>query len=128
MKEWVDMSKLYCNQIEVITVVDIKVKTVDSNNNTREKVISLDLYDYQDIQENTDIVSDCVGRVELALESINYDFYQYLKYGKVDLNYIGFIYEILENLGEEVKYKKVEIEEVVDIQFRFENFNIILDK
>ena len=128
MKKWIDMSKLYSNEIEVVSVVDLKIKSVDINNNVKEQVISLDLYDYQDICSDTDIISDCVGRVELAIDSMNYDLVQYLRYNKTDLNYIGFIFEILENMGEEIEYKEVKIVEVVDIEFKFENFNIALDK
>ena len=39
MKKWIDMSKLYSNEIEVVSVVDLKIKSVDINNNVKEQVI-----------------------------------------------------------------------------------------
>ena len=123
----IDTEKIYCSQVEVISVVDIKVRAIDINDNIKEQVISLDLYDYQDIEEGTDIVSDCVGRVELSLEKMDSDLTQYIKYGKTDLNYIGFIHEILEALGES-EYKEVRITDIVDVKFKFEPFEMILDK
>lgn len=124
-KIFIDEEKLYCNQVEIISMVDIKVRVVDVNGNTKEQIVKLELYDYQDIQKNTDIISDCVGRVEYSLDMTDYEIGRYLK-GYTNINCHHQIISILEELDMTAEEcKEIKILEVVDIKFKVESFEII---
>ena len=124
-KIYIDEEKLYCNQVEIISMVDIKVRVVDVNGNTKEQIVKLELYDYQDIQKNTDIISDCVGRVEYSLDMTDYEIGRYLN-GYTNINCHHQIISILEELDMTAEEcKEIKILEVVDIKFKVESFEII---
>lgn len=121
----IDEEKLYCNGIEIISIVDVRVRVVDVNGNIKEQIVNLELYDYQDIQKNIDIISDCVGRVEYSLDMTNYEMKRYLN-GDTNINCHHQIISILEGLDmTEEECKEIEILEVTDIKFKVDSFEII---
>lgn len=121
----IDEEKLYCNGIEIISIVDVRVRVVDVNGNIKEQIVKLELYDYQDIQKNTDIISDCVGRVEYSLDMTDYEIGRYLN-GYTNINCHHQIISILEELDMTAEEcKEIKILEVVDIKFKVESFEII---
>ena len=122
----IKVNDVFCNEVEVVTSLNLIVSVLDKENNTEKYEIPADIYDYYDFNKDTNIVNDVVDRINYSIEVVNNQLVEFLKGSKIDNNTRSITFDIIDSLEiwhEDIeKYKSIKIIDVKDIEFRIEEF------
>ena len=122
----IKVNDVFCNEVEVVTSLNLIVSVLDKENNTEKYEIPTDIYDYYDFNKDTNIVNDVVDKLNYSIEVVNNQLVEFLKGSKIDNNTRSITFDIIDSLEiwhEDIeKYKSIKIIDVKDIEFRVEEF------